>query len=72
MDLLDSSFSFWEWIKVPSHIDLLGNDRADRKKDVSPLHCTYMCGPLVVPRTPPPPKWMLECSSRLSVHSVNH
>ena len=55
MDLLDSMRAVWEWIKVPSHVDIPGNDKADalaeQGRPSSPLYCDVRRPP-VPPRTP--------------------
>ena len=62
MTLLDSTLAVWDWIKVPSHVDIPGNERVDKLaeqgKVSSPLYLTLR-HPLKPPRTPlasPPPQ----------------
>ena len=42
MTLLDSTLAVWDWIKVPSHVEIHGNERADeqRNKEGFPRHYT--------------------------------
>ena len=55
MDLLDRVTLVVDWIKVPSHVDILGSDRADSLVEqgcrASPLYFTVK-HPVALPQTP--------------------
>ena len=55
MNLLDATTVTWEWLKVPSHVDIAGNERVDvlaaNGRKSSPLYANVKhLWPL--PRTP--------------------
>ena len=58
LEAIQSSFTIFQWVKIPSHVGLHGNDAADelanRGRLMSPLHQSCKsCRP-----TPPPPcRW---------------
>ena len=58
MTLLDTASAVWVWIKVLSHIDIPGNEKADKLAEkghrASPLYLTVRHPPKP-PETPPPP-----------------
>ena len=56
MDLLDSTTSTWEWIKVPSHVDIPGNTRADELAAQGRKSFTALQNSEAASAPPPPPR----------------
>ena len=55
MALLDTTSVMWVWIKVPNHIDIPGNEKADKVEEKgrqASLLYHMVCHPPKAPRTP--------------------
>ena len=56
LGLLETSAIVFLWVKVPSHVDIAGNDRADQLRADSPPPCISLSSI----RCPPPPPPCME------------